>query len=67
MSSSGTTQHPLMESLERMKEVSREAEIARQDAIRRYNEAERRKQEVYAQMRQRSRPLLARLKEAVFG
>jgi hypothetical protein len=41
------------------------------DAKRRYNEAEQRKQAIYARIRaeqeRRARPLLARLKEAVFG
>jgi hypothetical protein len=62
-----TSTHPLMESLERLKTARREGDRVREDAIRRYNEAEARKQAVYAQIRRRRRPFFTRIREAVFG
>lgn len=54
-----------------MQEQKRIGEMIHADAKRQYDEAEKRKQAIYARIRaeqeRRSRPLLARLKEAVFG
>jgi arsenate reductase-like glutaredoxin family protein len=71
MNSSTASLDRIRELLEEMRIQSEIGDRVREDAIRRYNEAEKRKQAAYARIRAEqerlSRPLLTRIREAVFG